>query len=196
MSLLLVTGFRPFLGETVNPSQEMLASLEQDARVSTLLLPVSYERSVAELRREFARLSPAGLLMFGQARGRAKISLERAALNWIECPHPDEDGAKPATGEILAGGAPALFSNLPLEDWKVELERAGVPADVSLSAGGYVCNHLLYHAAREWGSRIPVLFVHVPLLPQQAKAEPSMPLETMLKAAKVLVEKVPGTFSR
>lgn len=184
---LLVTGFRPFLGESLNPSQEILARLSDLASVRTLLLPVSFEGSVAALKGAMAAADFSGLLMLGQAGGRSRISLERVALNWIETAHPDEEGARPATGVILPEGPPALLSSLPLESWRERLEARGIPAEVSLSAGGYVCNHLLYHASVLFPT-VPSLFTHVPYLPEQAReGQPSLALNDMEAAVRVLI---------
>ena len=193
---LLVTGFRPFLGETINPSQELLSRLSSLEDVRTHLLPVSFEQSVVELKRALSSAEYSGLLMLGQAGGRSKISLERVALNWIETAHPDEAGVRPQTGMIASTGAPAILSSLPLHDWRARIEAAGVPAEVSLSAGGYVCNHLLYHAAVSF-PELPLLFTHVPYLPSQAKdGVASMTLEQMETAVSVLIEAFAERFPR
>lgn len=188
MSRLLVTGFAPFLGDEINPTQKIAEILGSELadRVDAAVLPVSFARAGEELGRLW-RPDHGGALMFGQARGRGKISLERVALNWTETPHPDEDGVTPAAGPIAPGEDPALINGLPLADWRARLDER-VPTEISLSAGGYVCNHVLYQAARRAAGR-PYLFVHVPVLPGQVKAgEPSMPFETMLRAARELVD--------
>lgn len=192
MKRVLVTGFEPFLGSPVNPSREIVLKLSAEPGFGewfdTLILPVSFSGALRELNRVLAAKPDIGaVLMFGQAGGRRKISLERVALNWLETAKPDEDGFLPAVGPIATEVSPALFSRLPLDMWKEELSPV-VPIEVSLTAGGFVCNALYFDQMRT--GRIPSLFVHVPYLPAQAKdGEPSLSLEEMLIAARFLLAK-------
>ena len=51
-----------------------------------------------------------------------------------------------------------------------DLRRAGQPVEHSFSAGSYVCNHYyfqLLHRVGSAGLDTRVVFVHLPLLPQQ-----------------------------
>lgn len=191
MKKVLVTGFEPFLGSPVNPSRKIVERLSQVSghgeRFETLILPVSFAQSVSRLNALLdARDDLGAVLMFGQASGRKKISLERVGLNWRESTTPDEDGFRPALGPIDPSFAPALFSTLPLDRWKDDLAALGLPAEVSLSAGGYVCNSLYFDQLRR--ATHPALFVHVPYLPEQAKdGEPSLELAEMSRAAEFLL---------
>ncbi|MBX2989009.1 MAG: pyroglutamyl-peptidase I [Bdellovibrionaceae bacterium] len=193
MGRILVTGFEAFQGEKLNPSRlivEHLRRARKDADLLTAVLPVSFQRAFPALREAAVSWRDlAGVLMFGQAGGRDKLSLERVALNWIETSSPDEDHVLPLRAKIDESGPDALFSPLPLEHWKKSLEEKGVPTEVSLSAGGFVCNQVYYQAAAALRpARVPALFVHVPYLPEQARAgQASMPLETMLTAADFLL---------
>jgi pyroglutamyl-peptidase len=187
---ILVTGFSPFLGEQINPSAIILDWIQNEfgARVDTALLPVSFQQAPEIVRNYLSAKSYDMILMLGQAGGRARISLERVALNWVETDHPDEEAFKPQQGGILQEGEPALFSSLPLTEWKEKLQSANLPVEISLSAGGYVCNFLYYqtlHWLQENQKAASACFIHVPYLPQQVVDKggvPSMELETM-KAA-------------
>lgn len=196
-SRILLTGFKPFLGETINPSERILEALRGDPAVRTLLLPVVFAEAAPLLLETWRTEGPfSAVLMLGQAGRRDRLSLERVALNWIETEHPDESGACPPRGPIEPGGEGALLSEFPLEVWRKELSEMGIPTEVSLSAGGYVCNDLYFKVRRALGAR--ALFVHVPFLPEQAaragsaKGEtvPSMPLETMVTAVRELVKRL------
>ena len=189
---LLITGFEPFLGEKINPSGLLPEKLKADPNVETLLLPVSFQRASAMLLDHVAKHGPFGaVLMLGQAGGRSKVSMERVALNWIETEHPDEDGFKPERGAIDGIEETAFFSEMPLEDWRAEIAALGLPIEISLSAGGYVCNDLYFKMRRDLVGT-PCLFVHVPYLPEQAasKNAPYLSIETMFKTVKEIASRI------
>jgi pyroglutamyl-peptidase len=194
MGKILVTGFEPFAGDTVNPSAKLVEALgvEPEFRdlIASRVLPVSFDRAFPALKSTLSSGSDfSGVLMFGLANTRAKISLERVALNWTESRIPDEDGNQPVMGRMMADADEAIFSRLPLEKWRAEIEAAGIPCEVSLTAGGFVCNNLYFQTARLFqDSALKCLFVHVPSLPEQGTPErPSMEFAKMLTAARILV---------
>ena len=199
MRPLLVTGFEAFGGEDLNPTGLLIRALAEQSALKTLIhpliLPVAYGEAFSRLEELWSTGKFSGVLMFGQAGGRARISLERVALNWVESLSADANGLKPAPGKLDAEGAGGLFSPLPLGDWRDRLEMAGIPCEVSLSAGGFVCNDLYYRMARKLEpAKAPCLFVHTPYLPEQNHPEqPSMSLMKINLAARVLIEEMLST---
>ena len=201
MKRILVTGFEPFQGEKINPSQILLEHLKrdlvvEDLKIDTIVLPVSFSNSYPTLQAKLAENSYDFVLLLGQAGSRSTVCLERVALNWIETFSPDEDGYRPRQGKILDLDEAAIFSPLPLGVWRDRLQAQGHPVTVSLSAGGYVCNYIYYQvcqAFRALGNKTPVLFVHVPYLPEQAATKaagtPSLELSTM-KASIIEILKI------
>ena len=94
---ILVTGFEPFGGETVNASWEAARRLEgwrhgEYAAVARLL-PCAYDASVKELVLAIETLRPDALLMTGQAARRGVVCVERFAHNLDDAAAPDNDGA-------------------------------------------------------------------------------------------------------
>lgn len=167
---LLVTAFEPFAGARTNSSMEVLAGLQAmdwDGEVAFLpFVPVSFDRAwpfVHERLQSVPGNPPGVVLSLGQAEGRARIGLERLALNWIDPRVPDNDGRLPSQGAIDPGAADVLWSPF---DWP----RLGDSAilERSYSAGTYVCNALFYRLLT-WGRANAVRcgFVHVPLLQSQ-----------------------------
>lgn len=194
---ILLTGFCPFLGERINPSQLILEKINHSEQfkssVDTLLLPVSFQQAVPLLIEKMQKQHYDYVLMLGQAGGRQKVNLERVALNWLESEHPDEDGFKPEQGEISKGSEPALFTRAPLNQWKDLLDKQGHSVVVSLSAGGYVCNYLYFHVL-SWinAQRLSTqaCFIHVPYLPEQVlekKEIPAMPIEQQQKIIEMIL---------
>jgi pyroglutamyl-peptidase len=185
---VLVTGFEPFGGSTVNPSQQLVDALEGD--VAKVVLPVSYARAAAVLRDAIAEHEPEVVICFGQADGRAGISIERFAHNFDEATTTDNDDA-PGSGAPIDPDGPAAYpSSLPVDDIVAALRAEGIPAAPSRDAGGFLCNHVFYVLMRTLEQNARGGFVHVPLLPEQAldTGSASMPLETLVRAAQVIVD--------
>jgi pyroglutamyl-peptidase len=188
---VLLTGFEPFGGWTVNPSQRLVDAL--DGEVATAVLPVSYERAADALRGAIAGHQPDVVIAFGQADGRTGISVERFAHNLDEGTTTDNDEA-PGSGLPIDPDGPAAYpSTLPVDDIVASLRVDGIPATPSRDAGGFLCNHVFYVLMGLLERERPDArggFVHVPLLPEQAldTDAASMPLETLVRAARIIIE--------
>jgi pyroglutamyl-peptidase len=194
---VLVSGFEPFGGSTVNPSQQLVDALDGD--VAKALLPVSYARVADALRDAIAANDPDVVICFGQADGRTGISVERFAHNLDDATTTDNDLA-PGSGEPIDPGGPTAYaSSLPVDDIVAALRAEGIPAVPSRDAGGFLCNHVFYELMRTLERDVPDTrggFVHVPLLPEQAldKDTASMPLETLVRAAAIIVATVRADY--
>jgi pyroglutamyl-peptidase len=192
MTRVLVTGFEPFGGAHVNPSQKLVEALASEppdgAAVATVVLPVAWDRAADELLRTLEREQPELVVCFGQADGRAHVEIERFALNFDE--GSDEEGEE-RRAEISADGPVAYRSSLPVDAIVEALRADGIPAAASRDAGGFLCNHVFYILMGALAGRVGVRggFVHVPLLPEQAleRPEPTMPLVTLVRAAQIIL---------
>ena len=192
---VLLTGFAPFGGEAVNPSWQAVRALEgreiEGHRVAAVELPTEFDTSLPALRRALHRHEPRVAIAVGLAGGRDGISLERVAINMIDARISDNAGAQPVDVPVLRGGAAAFFSTLPIKSALLELQRAGIPAHISQTAGTYVCNQVFYalmHALRR-RRNTRAGFVHVPWLPRQALAhgQPGMPRDQVTRAFEIIV---------
>ena len=193
MKNVLVTGFDPFGGESVNPSAEIARQLHGEVidghRVVGARLPCVFGAAGVELLKQIRATQPALVICLGQAGGRAAIALERVAINVDDAPLADNAGAQPIDRPVVCGGPAAYWSTLPIKVTAAELARQGIPAAISQSAGTFVCNHVFYrlmHALRDQ-RRVRGGFIHVPFLPEQAGSGPSLPLETMVAAVRCAV---------
>ena len=185
---LLLTGFAPFGGETLNPSWEAVRRLDGerlgDLPVVAAQLPTEFGAALRVLDELLARHRPTLVVAVGQAGGRAELSLERIAINVDDARIPDNAGCQPIDEPVVAGGPAAYFSTLPIKAMTRVLRDAGIPAAVSQTAGTFVCNHVFYGLQhRLQGSGVRSGFIHIPYLPAQATAQPgapSMALETLI----------------
>lgn len=199
MRTVLLTGFEPFGGESINPSWEAVKALNGrrigGARVHARLLPCRFDESRRMLRKEMRALQPELVVCVGQAGGRAAITPERVALNIDDARIADNAGRQLADQPIIRGGPAAYWSTLPIKAIVAALSKAGIPAAVSLTAGTFVCNHVFYGlmhslARSRRRPRPRGGFIHVPFLPGQAgvkKGIPSVPLAKIIAALRVAV---------
>jgi len=200
--VVLLTGFDAFAGESANPSWDAVSRLDGETlaghRVVARCLPVEFGGALDRLRDAIAELDPALVLCVGQAGGRAQLSLERVAINLDDARIPDNAGASPVDEAVVADGPAAYFSTLPIKAILSALREAGIPAEISQSAGTYVCNHAFYglmHAVRgRPGTRGG--FIHIPYSPAQAARHPgapSLPVDTVVDALRIALLTALGT---
>ncbi|MCK7595654.1 pyroglutamyl-peptidase I [Microbulbifer sp. CAU 1566] len=192
---ILLTGFEPFGGESINPSWEAVKSLQgyRDL-VDTLELPCTFDRCLQVLEDRVRTRAPDIILAVGQAGGRPSISLEKVAINLNEARIPDNAGEQPLGTPVVPDAPAAYFSQLPLKRLMATLQECGIPADLSYTAGTFVCNHLFYgasHLAQQLPQQPRVGFVHIPYLPEQAArhpGSPSMALATLCEAMRLICD--------
>ena len=145
---ILITGFEPFGGETLNPSWEVAKALDgltlQDAQVVAVQLPCVFSQSLGHLQSALDRHLPRIVLALGQADGRHDFSIERVAINVCDARIPDNDGEQPVDTPVLAEGPAAYFSTLPIKKMALALRSKGFPASISQTAGTFVCNQVFY----------------------------------------------------
>lgn len=107
---------------------------------------------------------------------------------------PDNAGMTIENQSIITDAPAAYFSTLPLHAMLSALITAGIPAELSLSAGTYLCNQVFYtlmHTIVTENLGIQAGFIHLPALPEQAaksqKPMPSLSLDVCIKAAQILI---------
>jgi pyroglutamyl-peptidase len=198
----LVLGFDPFAGDEINPAAEAVARLPSalgPLAVERRIVPTRFGQSRAVMQAAVEALGPDLVLGVGQAGGRSALSLERVAINLDDARIADNAGQQPIDSPIVAAGPAAYFSTLPIKAAVAALRRAGLPAEISNTAGTFVCNHLFYgmmHRAERDGFRAG--FLHVPWLPQQAArlgGGPSMALEHIAQGIEIILAVAAGQIA-
>ncbi|NYE29753.1 pyroglutamyl-peptidase [Rhodanobacter sp. K2T2] len=171
---ILLTGFDPFGGESINPSWETVRTLDGKRigghRIVARQLPTEFAGSLRVLKAAVREIAPVILLGVGQAGGRTQLSIERVAINVQDARIADNAGAQPVDEPVIADGPAAYFSTLPIKAMLAALHAKGLPAEISQTAGTYVCNHIAYamlHLASEKRG-VRAGFMHIPYLPEQA----------------------------
>ncbi|OZT84127.1 pyroglutamyl-peptidase I [Vibrio sp. 03_296] len=194
MRKILVTGFEAFGGESLNPSLELVKVLTQKERTNIEIIgcqvPVVRHQSISTVIEAIEQHEPELVFMIGQASGRAAITPERVAINLDDYRIEDNAGHQPVDEPIIATGPAAYFSTLPVKAITHALQQAGIPCQLSHSAGTFVCNHLFYGIQHYLQARpIRSGFIHIPLLPEQASAsnQPSMSLETLARGLEMMI---------
>ena len=193
---VLLTGFEPFNGATVNPAWEAVRALKgwsgDDFLIEVLQLPCVFGFANRVLAGAIDEIKPHVVIAVGQAGGRADLTVERVAINVDDAPIVDNDQQHPVDAPIAAGGPAAYFASLPIKAIVAEMRARGLKAAVSQTAGTFVCNHVFYGLMHSIaGSAIRGGFIHVPYLPEQAAAfagAPGMALEEIIEGLRAAVE--------
>jgi pyroglutamyl-peptidase len=201
---ILLSGFEPFGGETINPSQKILETLPDqmlgNVSLVKVLLPVDRTKAPEMLLSTIGQSDPDAVLSLGLAHGRSVISLERVAINLLDFRIADNAGSTVKDQPIFPSGPTAYFSSLPLAALQKALAENGIPSKISLSAGAFLCNQVFYtlmHQRHQQNLSMPAGFIHLPALPEQAasggKEIPTMSLQTQLQALHVLISVLKNT---
>ena len=187
---LLLTAFEPFGGETLYAAWEAVMALDapEGLQLCRLQVPTVFGLAGDTVWEAIERERPDAVLCVGQAAGRAALTPERAALNLRDASIPDNAGNQPQDEPVVPGGPAAYFTTLSARKMAEAIQRTGVPASISNSAGTFVCNDLLYsllHRIARESLPLRCGFVHVPCLPEQAanrgEGMPSLPLEETVR---------------
>ena len=189
---LLITGFDPFGGETVNPAWEAVKKLPDritDYTLYKLEIPTVFGLAAETVLAKATDFQPDVILCIGQAGGRAAVTPERIAVNIRDARIPDNAGNQPGGEQIAPDGPAAYFATVPVKKMAAAIENAGIAATVSNSAGAFVCNDTLYSLLHNYAhTDVKVGFIHVPYLPEQG--QPNMELEVITKALEAAIEAI------
>ena len=194
--VVLVTGFDPFGGERLNPSWEICQRLPREIaglRVETCRVPCEFRRAIEVVAEAIERHRPALVISLGQAGGRTHMSVERVAINVDDARIDDNAGGKPIDEPIAANGPAGYFATLPIKAMTLAMREAGAPAEVSNTAGTFVCNHLMYgvlHFLAGSGNPARAGFIHVPYAGEQVTGKPgiaSLSLDTMVAGVQAAI---------
>ena len=201
---ILLTGFEPFGGETVNPAKEAVKLVKDEikgAQIVKCYVPVVFGKAIETVHEAMKKEKPDVVLCIGQAGGRYEITPERVAINCDDGRIPDNEGNQPVDQPVFADGAAAYFSTLPIKKMVEYMKAANVPAAVSNTAGTYVCNHLMYgvryYIEKEFPNTIGG-FMHVPFLHEQVmnkKETASLSKDDVVKGIEASIEAIVDSLS-
>ena len=203
--MILVTGFEPFGGHPSNPSEEIAKAVDGrivgGLAVRAAILPVHHVEAAREAARLLVEHDPLAVVHVGLAAGRARIALERVAVNVMDYELADNSGYLARGEPCVPGGPAAYLATLPLAEILDALAREGVPAYLSNTAGTYLCNQTLYatlHAISTEKRRALAGFMHVPLSPamvaasglDQPSMDPGIGVRAVETALRVIAERL------
>lgn len=197
---ILITGFDPFGGASVNPAYEAVKLLPDEikgADVIKLEIPTVFKKEGEVLEAGIEEHNPDIVICVGQAGGRSGITVEKVAINLMEARIPDNEGRQPADEPVCSDGENAYFAKLPIKAMVQKMREQGIPARISYTAGTYVCNDVMYRLLYMIEKKYHNMrggFIHVPYLPEQVidlpDGMPSMSAEMIAQAIECGVEAV------
>lgn len=193
---LLLTAFDPFGGEKVNPAQKAVSLVGNvgGIEIVKLTVPTVFREASRIVIEAIRREKPAAVLCIGQAGGRAAVTPERVAINLMDARIADNAGNRPADEPIFPSAPDAYFSTLPIKKMVEAIRERGIPAEVSNTAGTFVCNELMYSVLHALKNEFPNTiggFMHVPFIPEQAASKganmPSMNINDIASAIEAAI---------
>lgn len=197
---LLLTGFEPFGGAEINPSEQVARVLDGSViagcQVVSCILPVDRAAGPRALLDAVAARNPRAVVCLGEHSGLARVAVERVAVNLLDFRIADNAGEVVTDQPVFPGGPAAYFATLPVRAIHQAVTAMGIPCELSLSAGSFLCNQVMYTLLHHAASSPGLLggFIHLPALPSQAaKASrplPSMSVETSASAVFKALEMV------
>jgi pyroglutamyl-peptidase len=165
---VLVTGFGPFPGVAENPSAWLAETLASeppnlDVEFHARVMPTAWQAAQL-MPRLYESLQPQVMIHFGVSQRATSFRIERFAHNRAAL-RRDAEGVLPSRSVIKSAGPARIDTELPAADLAAHLDKCGLPAIASRSAGSYLCNYLYYHsldwAGRQTDPRV-ALFIHIP----------------------------------
>jgi len=197
MKKLLLTGFEPFLSFTVNPTMKIVEDLDGemvgDFEVIGKVMTVDFASSGQQLLEHIKAVDPDVVISLGLAGGRYKITPERIAINCKDG-EADNKGYRPIDEPIHENGLAGYMSTLPIRKMVDALIEKGYPAEISNTAGTYLCNNVMYEGLHYAALHKPSMrsgFIHIPAsheLALQHGRMPSMSHEDLLNSIRICIE--------
>ncbi len=192
MKKLLITGFDPFGGATVNPSWEAVKRLPDkigDWQLTKIEIPTVFGLAAQTVLTAAQDQQPDAIICVGQAGGRDSVTPEVYGVNLRHARIADNAGNAPLATPIIPSAPASYTTTLPVNDILREVRSAGLPCKLSYSAGRFVCNDVLYTLLHHYhDTNIKVGFIHVPYLPEQAgEGQPCMTLGEIVAALACMI---------
>ena len=199
---ILITGFEPFGGESVNPAYEavkLLPDMAGDIQIVKMEIPTVFGEAGKVVETGILQHQPDAVICVGQAGRRADIGVERVAINLVEASIPENAGNQPMDVKVQEDGDTAYFATIPVKAMVKNIKDHGIPASISYTAGTYVCNSVMYDLLYLIDRKYPSIrggFIHVPYATEQGVGKPvgtaTMELSTISKALLYALEAVAG----
>lgn len=196
MKSLLVTAFNPFGGDSTNSSMAVLEALPEkigDIKTEKLLVPTVYNTCAEKAWQRAKEKGVAAILAMGQAGGRDAVTPEKKAVNMADAAMADNKGVVLNKAKLSEDGRDEYFSTLPVEKMAEAARRAGYVSYVSMSAGLFVCNSMLYgllKRADDENSGIKCAFLHLPFAKEQGKDAFSMETRDLVRCVSEIIKSI------
>lgn len=193
---VLLTGFEAFLGMDSNPTEHIATKLNgqfiHGREVIGKVLPVDFYQSKDTLISYINTYKPDTIISLGLAVGRNRITPERVSINCMDG-EPDNVGHIYTDQKIATNGPAAYFSTLPIRKITETLQEQSIPAEISNTAGTYLCNQIMYtsrHYIETNQLQTIAGFIHIPAHHQLALNKPSLPswsLNELIEAIEIII---------
>ena len=158
---IILTAFEPFNGRNVNNSSLVLDEVSlKNKDILKLKLPVEFIHSFDKLKDNIDSFNPDTIILFGEAPYETNFTLEKEAHNIMNSKTKDNKGITKDNEIIIENEENTLYSTFSL--LKIEETAKKFNANLSTSAGTYICNSTYFQALSYTKNKnIKCIFIHV-----------------------------------
>ena len=181
---ILVTAFAAFDNRDTNVTTLILDRLNNSINnfyIEKLYLPVALNSSFNITKEHIINHNPDLIILCGEAAKRSKISIEIKARNAVTKKLCEEDEVDLNNQIIVNCGDNIIYSSFPTVEALSQVISKNIPIELSVDAGGYICNALYYQVQNEFRN-IPCVFIHFPLQTDELN------LDKMVEALTIIIE--------
>jgi pyroglutamyl-peptidase len=165
MKTAILTGFEPFGPYKFNPTQDIAKEFDgatiSGVKVRGVILPCSYTRAYENLFDEIKKEGADIVLGCGLASRVPRIRIEAVGRNVMNGKYPDADGKMPRNEKIFENAPRRYFPNTNSMALANTLHEEGIDCEISVDAGTYICNSLIYcTAGMIQNGNLPIKFAY------------------------------------
>ena len=169
MKQVILTGFESFGPYKFNPTQDSTKYFDGkkigEYDVKGVVLPCTYFGAFEILKSLIDEINPVAILSTGLSSSVRGIRVETTARNIMNGKYADANGYQPKGSLIIEDESMFLNTNCNNVNLVNILFNAGVPAEISCDAEGFICNSLIYQTTNYLNKnnlKIKNAFIHTP----------------------------------
>lgn len=192
VSIILVTGYRPYSTFKRNPSGEIAELFDGAYFKGNEVVGKTYEVKHSVIDKDYLKELKEGydiIINTGISPGRSVIGLEKIAVNWSSGIR-DESGRTPLPGRVVKGGPDGLFSRLPVDEILHSFRSAKIPSEISFSAGTFLCNKIFYYSLYHSNAKAGLIDFPIDSESSLEGKYPTMSIDNMIRSVEIAIQKV------
>lgn len=169
MDRVLVTGFEPFGGYDVNPTQEIAEKMNGtrigNAEIIGEVLPCTYYGWFEAAKKVIEKIQPQIIIHLWLTSSAQGVRIEQIARNIKDSKYVDADWVEGRGAKIVEDERVQRFMNSQWTKIHSILQANKIPVELFIDAESFICNSLMYLMCQyisEQKLNIKNTFLHIP----------------------------------